>query len=57
MRLLAYYFLHFLFLGHEAFEPPGPAQRSLQAQYLALSLFFAESQPCLARNDLRALDE
>ncbi len=34
--------LHLLFLGHLATDPPGPAHKSLQAQYLAVSLSLAE---------------
>jgi hypothetical protein len=49
--------LPFLDLGDDFFEPPFPAQRFLQAQYLAVSLFVALEHLCLALKDFLAAAE
>jgi len=50
-------YLPFLLLGELLVSLPGPPHKFLQAQYLAVSLFVAVSQLCLALKDFLAASE
>ena len=54
---MLFHYLHLLFLGQLVLDFPGPPQRSLQAQYFAVSLSLAAAQLCLALKDFLAAAE